>query len=281
MGPFELLDLTALDVSQPVMESIYSQYYHEPRFRPSPLSAQRLRGGLLGRKTGRGFYTYDNNQPLPTPVAAVPKAFPDQVWISQAQPEFGREVARLVERLGGRLDSGQRPQPNSLCVVTPLGQDATTCCLAEGLDAGRTVAVDALFGLDKRRTLMLTPLTSHDMRDAAHALFAADGVPVSLICDSAGLVAQRVVAMIVNIGCDVAQQRIAVPEDIDRAVQLGLGYPRGPLAMGDALGARRLLAIVENMLAFYGDPRYRPSPWLKRRALLGVSLLTPESGPGT
>ena len=42
MGPFELLDLTGLDVSQPVMESIYNQYYQEARYRPSPLAAQRL-----------------------------------------------------------------------------------------------------------------------------------------------------------------------------------------------------------------------------------------------
>ena len=47
--------------------------------------------------------------------------------------------------------------------------------------------------------------------------------------------------------------------------------------MGDAVGPARLLKVLEAMLAFYGDPRYRPSPWLKRRALLGVSLLTPEN----
>src|SRR6266568_3872170 len=58
MGPFELLDLTGLDVSHPVMESIYHQFYEEPRFRPSPLTAQRLAAGLLGRKSGRGFYDY-------------------------------------------------------------------------------------------------------------------------------------------------------------------------------------------------------------------------------
>ena len=37
MGPFELMDLTGLDVSHPVMESIYQQFYDEPRFRPSRL----------------------------------------------------------------------------------------------------------------------------------------------------------------------------------------------------------------------------------------------------
>jgi 3-hydroxybutyryl-CoA dehydrogenase len=123
---------------------------------------------------------------------------------------------------------------------------------------------------------MTTPVTRADVRDAAHALFAADGVPVTLIHDSPGFIAQRVIAHIVNIGCDIAQQRICTPEDLDRAVALGLGYPKGPLAWGDAIGPARILAILEALQAFYGDPRYRPSPWLKRRARLGVSLLHPE-----
>jgi 3-hydroxybutyryl-CoA dehydrogenase len=115
------------------------------------------------------------------------------------------------------------------------------------------------------------------MRDAAHGLFGADNVPVSMIRDSAGFVAQRVIAHIVNIACDIAQQRIATPEDIERAVTLGLGYRQGPLAMGDTLGPAKVLSIVNAMHDFYGDPRYRPSPWLTRRARLGVSLLTTES----
>jgi 3-hydroxybutyryl-CoA dehydrogenase len=46
--------------------------------------------------------------------------------------------------------------------------------------------------------------------------------------------------------------------------------------MGDAVGAKRILAVLEAMHDFYQDPRYRPSPWLRRRAALGVSLLTEE-----
>ncbi len=55
LGPFELLDLTGLDVSHPVMESIYRQYYEEPRYRPSPITGQRVNAGLLGRKSGPRF----------------------------------------------------------------------------------------------------------------------------------------------------------------------------------------------------------------------------------
>ncbi len=277
MGPFELLDLTGLDVSHPVMEAIYSQYYQEPRYRPSALAAQRLAGGLLGRKCGRGFYVYKDGKQQPLPQPPAPSARPDRVWVSPARPQLAAPLRALVQKLGGKLDESQSPQDGALCLVTPLGEDATACAAREGLDAARTVAIDALFGLDKRRTLMTTPLTTAAMREAAHGLFAADGVPVSVIRDSAGLVAQRVLAHIVNIGCDIAQQGIATPEDIDRAVTLGLGYPKGPLALGGAIGAHTVLTILENLQDFYGDPRYRPSPWLKRRALLNASLLTQES----
>jgi 3-hydroxybutyryl-CoA dehydrogenase len=123
---------------------------------------------------------------------------------------------------------------------------------------------------------MRTPITNEKTIQSAHALLASDGVPVSVINDSPGFVAQRVVAHIVNVGCDIAQMRIATPEDLDRAVTLGLGYPRGPLAMGDAAGPKRILAVLEAMHDFYREPRYRPSPWLRRRAGLGVSLLTTE-----
>src|SRR3546814_11288133 len=81
MGPFELMDLTGLDVSHPVMESIYQQFYDEPRFRPSPIAAVRSAGKLLGRKTSEGFYRYvDGQKQLPV-EPAVP-SLPDglKVW---------------------------------------------------------------------------------------------------------------------------------------------------------------------------------------------------------
>ena len=278
MGPFELMDLTGLDVSQPVMESIYNQYYQEPRYRPSPIAAQRLTGGLLGRKSGRGFYEYADGKAVAMPVAAVPAALPGRVWFSQTHPEWADVLREIAAAAGVTVEADYMPGSDALCIVTPLGADVTTSCVGQGLDPRHSVGIDCLFGIaagkSARRSVMTTPLTTPAMRDAAHALFAADGSAVSVMRDSAGFVAQRIVACIVNIGCDIAQQGVASPADIDHAVNLGLGYPKGPLAFGDALGARNILAVLEALQDFYGDPRYRPSPWLKRRALLGVSLLT-------
>ncbi|OXC73369.1 3-hydroxyacyl-CoA dehydrogenase [Caballeronia sordidicola] len=281
LGPFELLDLTALDVSHPVMESIYHQFYEEPRFTPSPITGTRLAGGLIGRKVGEGFYKYvDGKQQTPEETPA-PTTLPRRVWVSRASAHAREEVFRLIAKMetAVTIDTGGTPAPDSLIIVTPLGHDATTAAVAEKLDASRTVAIDTLFPLADaaRRTIMTTPATTAEFRDAAHALFAFDGVPVTVIRDSTGFVAQRVVATIVNIGCDIAQQRIASPADIDLAVTLGLGYPRGPLALGDALGASTILMILRNMQAVLGDPRYRPSPWLARRAQLGLSLTLDEA----
>jgi 3-hydroxybutyryl-CoA dehydrogenase len=276
MGPFELFDLTGLDVSHPVMESIYDQYYQEPRYRPSPLTGQRVVAGLLGRKSGnRGFYEYADGIAKPMPVAPVPDVPVPKLWV--APRGLHDEVAATAVRLGASLDRGDRPGPDSMILVAPLGRDATTAALGERVDPTRTLAVDALFGLAKRRTLMTTPATAAAMRDAAHALFARDGVPVSVIRDSPGFIAQRVVAHVVNIGCDIAQQRICSPQDLELAVTLGLGYPRGPLAWGDAIGPARVLEILEALHGATGDPRYRASPWLRRRAALGLSLLHPDT----
>lgn len=282
MGPLELLDLTGLDVSHPVMESIYNQFYQEPRYKPSPLTRQMLVAGRLGRKTGHGFYQYENGQlingPQPQPVPTVNPQPP--VWIATENSEDYERLSALVINLGAHLEHAAQPSPDALCLLAPYGRDATSACVRFDTDPARTLCIDLLTDLSRHRTLMQNPLTSPAMRDAAHALLAADGVGVTVIGDSVGFVAQRTLAMVVNLACDIAQQRIASVEDIDQAVQLGLGYPKGPLAWGDTLGPRRILTILQRMSELTHDPRYRPSPWLRRRAMLGISLRHEEPTVG-
>lgn len=274
MGPFELFDLTGLDVSHPVMEAIYNQFYQDPRYRPAHETRRRLAAGLLGRKSGRGFYDYPEGRQQVPGEAPVPETRPVRVWISPADGNGARQVAELLRHSDVTLDKGDRPGEDALCVLTPVGQDVSSAAVEQGLDARRCVGIDTLFDLHRRRTLMVSPVTDPEFVRQAHGLFAADGIPVSVVRDSPGFVVQRVVAVIVNIACEIAQRRIGSPEDIDRAVTLGLGYPQGPLAMGDELGPARVLQILRGLESYYGDPRYRPSVWLTRRAQLGVSLLT-------
>lgn len=64
MGPFELMDLIGHDVNYVVTETVWTQMYYDPKYKPSITQKRLLEAGLLGRKTGRGFYNY--SQPLPT-----------------------------------------------------------------------------------------------------------------------------------------------------------------------------------------------------------------------
>ena len=58
MGPFALLDLVGLDTSLAILEALY-QEYRDPNFAPVPLLRRMVSAELLGRKTGRGFFTYE------------------------------------------------------------------------------------------------------------------------------------------------------------------------------------------------------------------------------
>ncbi len=278
LGPFELMDLTALDVSHPVMESIYHQYFEEARYRPSVITAQRLAGGMLGRKTGEGFYRYvDGAMQTPAEPAVPTVANMPPVWVS---PRASRrsELLQLLKDLGAKIETGASASPQALVIVAPLGFDITTVAVVERLDPARTIGIDMLIDdtATKRRVLATNPATRTDMRDAAHALFARDSKAVSVIRDSGGFVTQRVVAAIVNIASDICQQGICSPKDLETAVTLGLGYPMGPLAMGDRYGPTNVLEVLFNMQTVYGDQRYRPSPWLRRRGAIGLSLMHEE-----
>jgi len=277
MGPFQLMDLTGMDVNFAAGKSIYDQYFSEPRFRPFVIHKELYTAGLYGRKTGKGWYAYENGQAVEPAETPVPKARPARVWVSRADADGHKRLTDLFAAIGGtEIESGAAPSADALCFVTPYGQDCTTAAVDQGLDPKRTVAVDTCFPLDTRRTLMRNPVTDAARLEQAHGLLGADGAPVTVIGDSPGFILQRLIAHVVNVGCDVAQQRVASPADIDTAVTLGLNYPYGPLAYGDRVGPPRILEILRNMQDFYGDMRYRPSPWLTRRARLGISLLTPE-----
>lgn len=275
MGPFELFDLTALDVSHPVMESVFNQFYQEDRYRPHPLTRQMLVAKKVGRKVGEGFYQYHQgkkiNEDKPQIVPSIENF--NQVWIGSDLEQDKRIIEQYLAEQGIEIDHGDKPQAHSLILLATYGEDTTTASLRYQIDAKRAINIDMLTPFNRYRTLMPSIITEQKYIDEAHALFAKDGTAVGIIKESIGFVAQRVLAMIVNLACDIAQQQIATASDIDQAVKLGLGYPYGPISWGDELGADRILLILERLTQNTADQRYRPSPWLQRRARLKLSLL--------
>lgn len=264
MGPFELMDLTGMDVNFTVSQFLHQSHFADPRLRSTPLHRYMLETGQLGRKAGRGFYSYAEGAAAPSADTRTDAAPATQVVLAENLPELAEFAAGIgVEVLA--QDDGRAP-----LLAFPLGEDVTAHALRLGLDPRRVVAVDLAFDTTRRVTLMTAPNGDAGLRDSVAAAIIASGRAVTAIADSTGFVAQRIVAMVANLGCEMAQMGLAAPRDIDKAMRLGLNYPLGPLEWAERLGASRLLAILRQMQALSGDDRYRPSPWLRRRAELGL-----------
>ncbi|BBK30459.1 3-hydroxybutyryl-CoA dehydrogenase [Stella humosa] len=269
MGPFELMDLTGIDVNHPVSEIIWQGYYNDPRLRTTPYHRSMREAGRLGRKTGQGHFTYDaKGVRTPGLVPSLPESAP-------AERVVLLDVSAALSDLMAGADQIAHDDGESPLLVAPVGEDCTAVAVRLGVDHRRLVAVDLVCDISKRVTLMTAPGADPAVLAAVAARIVANGRAVTAIKDSPGFIQQRLRAMIANLGCEMAQIGVAAPADIDTAMQLGLNYPQGPLAMTDQIGASQVHAILQAIQAATGDDRYRPSLWLRRRALLGLPAATP------
>lgn len=276
MGPFELLDLTGLDVSHPVMSSIYNQYYQEPRYRPNVLTQRMLIGKKLGRKTGEGFYQYHDQvqQEIPIFRKYAAKYHPlKAVWLSTDFEDDFEELSVYLNQKNIQINPNPQPDTDDLIIVANYGDDATHSALRLGINPEQLVCIDMLGNFEQCRILMPSLITKPEMIEVALYIFSQPNCETMVIEESLGFVSQRILAMVVNLACDMAQQKIATVEDINIAVKLGLGYPLGPIEWGDSVGKDKILLILDRISRISQDPRYRPSPWLQRRCKLNLPLI--------
>ena len=68
MGPFTLMDYIGNDINYTVTETVFAAFYFDPRFKPSFTQKRHMEAGFLGRKSGRGFYSYAEGSVLPEPL---------------------------------------------------------------------------------------------------------------------------------------------------------------------------------------------------------------------
>ncbi|KPF92409.1 hypothetical protein IP81_06745 [Novosphingobium sp. AAP83] len=265
LGPFALMDLTGIDINLAASTYIYAGYNHDPRLRTTPMHQLMASAGRLGRKTGRGFHDYGDaaapEQPAPSPDAPFALSArivePDERW----QP-----VATGVALSGG----------DQFNLVAPVGEDCATICARLGLDPKMTVALD-LTAADRRHLTVMSAIGGGSAAERVAQWLRSHGFAVEVVQDSPGFVLQRILAMIANLGCELAQTGIANPHEIDMAMKLAQNYPLGPIEIAQRLGVSKTFQIMEALHQATGSDRYRPSLWLRRRALLGLSAYAPPS----
>ncbi len=272
MGPCELMDLTGVDVNYPVSQIVYQGYDQDPRLKTSFPHLALLESGNFGRKTGAGNYSYDEKGQRTDNASGdflTDTAAATRVVIGEASDKleaFVREIG-----LEAIADDGKSP-----ILAAPEGEDCSGFAARLGVDFRRLVALDLSCDTHKRVTLMSTPGGDKSALESVAASIITSGRTVTAIQDSPGFIAQRIRAMIANLGCEMAQISIAAPEQIDLAMKLGLNYPLGSLEMAESIGLENLYATLEMMQKINGEDRYRPSQWLRRRALLGLSIYAPS-----
>ncbi len=279
MGPFELMDLIGHDVNFSVTRSVHQAYFGDPRFTPSVLQQEMVNAGFLGRKSGRGFYRYGDDEAVPAVQTEAAQPKPESVSVS-IEPGVHHAVTGPMEqrlKAAGFTVAHRKPLPgaaeheapafhcNGAAIFLTDGRSAT-----ERASANKhpdTVLFDLAFDYAgaKRIALARADQCSEAGYRAAVGLFQAAGFAVTRIDDVPGMVVMRTVAMLANEAADAVNQGVCSAAAVDIAMQKGVNYPRGPLAWTDAVGVAQIVTVLSNLAASYGEDRYRVSPLLRRK----------------
>ena len=267
MGPCELMDLIGHDTNLAVTKSVYEANFYDKRYTPSLLQQTLVDAGLLGRKTGRGFYDYTSDKKIESPPYTGPAQLPsgDNLAVRGDNPIAERIAAALKQH-------GYRYQRVTDSKWTGLQVDGARLRLTDGRAAaelGRDVAVFDLPISDETGAVLAW---SHAARasdawlQSAPDWLALCGFTPLKIADAPGLVVARTIAMLINEAADAVQQGVCSEGDADTAMQLGVNYPAGPFAWLAAWNVHAVVRLLDALDDFYRGDRYRVSPLLRQRA---------------
>jgi 3-hydroxybutyryl-CoA dehydrogenase len=267
MGPCELMDLIGHDTNFSVTQSVFEANFFDRRFTPSLVQRELVDGGLLGRKSGQGFYTYPEGAPALAAVstAALPA---NAQWLVHGSGAVADTLAATVaQHLNGKPAS--RATSSDWVGVEVAGlqlrQTDGRCAWQVAQDAGvKNVAVFDELPTVAGGALAFATVGCTDAAELAASVLQTLGYTPVTIADVPGLVVARTLAMLVNEAADTVLQGVCTPEGANAAMKLGVNYPAGPFEWLARMGRTRLVAVLEALDACYRGERYRASPWLQR-----------------
>jgi 3-hydroxybutyryl-CoA dehydrogenase len=313
MGPLTLIDLVGLDVCHHIGDVIYG-HTRSPMHAPSPMLGRMVTAGLLGRKSGRGFYTYAKPgsgqvvpdaqtpaEPEPTGVTSVGVIGAGEVAgdLAERLENGGYAVVHVTEAddsdalaalagvgvvieaqdLDTEVDdldglelaelSSEEDEVEDLLpgrdidnLFTELGEITAPGTVLATVNSAAAVALGALSGRPGRSLVLRmhaptnngqvieigrTSATEDEAVTVLRELVTKVGAEPVVCRDRAGLVVDALLVPHLNDAVRMLDEGYATVEDIDTAIQYGLGYPMGPFAMIDHIGADDVLAVCEEL----------------------------------
>ena len=271
MGPLTLLDLIGLDTSLAVLEVLQAEF-GGTRYVPAPLLRKLCDARLFGRKSGRGFYDYRHS----TPAAAAG----DQPAVPvPAEVALIRDSDGLLDELASQITAAGIsvvPQPSAQTGLVIVAADPKHRVLDAALAAGHPADVVGIHltgagdGKPGLAELVLPDITAAGTAAKAAALATTIGLNAVTSRDRPGFLTEALSYAQFNDAVRMFQDGYASPADIDTAMMLGCGYPRGPLQMLDDAGPANVVTVLEAMHAATGDPAFTPVPLLAEYATAGT-----------
>jgi 3-hydroxybutyryl-CoA dehydrogenase len=289
MGPFRLMDLIGVDINLAATTSMFAQTGGNERHRPHPIQERMVERGRLGRKVGEGFYeygeteTFEESYPLPK-EANVQRAFVIDGSLAGGLREYLKaaglqitrdpnvaEVAMVLRDRSQDALSSVRQLDSRLADGVPLFCQTATMSLRQLLEAGvspsRLIGMDSIFiGEGDRVTLQFMPGLEQEVQDLAESVMAQLGLRACWIEDSPALILPRLVGMIVNEAAFAVEEGVAEAEVVDKAMELGVNYPKGPLGWGAEIGWPQIVSVLEHLQEATGETRYTPANLLRHWA---------------
>ncbi len=268
------MDLIGHDTNFAVTNSVFEANFGDKRYVPSLVQRELVDGGLLGRKSGRGFYTYPEGAPaLPATAHEAPLA------MGPVTVHGDGEIANRLERLvtQGRLSGDATPSRQRQSAWVGLAIGGARLVLTDGRTAGDIAAREGVADVAVfDRPLLwpaapggalayaVAPQASATWRQQAPAWLAALGFAPVPLADAPGLVVARTIAMLINEAADAVLQGVCTTEGADAAMKLGVNYPAGPFEWLARWSVAGVMQVLESLDAYYRGERYRVSPWLRR-----------------
>jgi 3-hydroxybutyryl-CoA dehydrogenase len=284
MGPFELMDFIGLDVNLATSESVYART-EAARLAPLQIQRDMVERGLLGRKSGAGFYDYHNGVPERLDVGSGETQQERNAEESIVVVGFGGLADELAELLQqryanvGRIENDELLDelPLDTTIVIDVGDGSSdrgvaiaeldsllgpetvffadayatdlAACSKRMRHSGRLVGYGVLgsFGGQKAVEIVDSEDVSDDALALAAELFASLGKGVVLVEDVPGLFLGRTVGCVVNEAVTIVHENVATSDDVDLAMRLGTNYPIGPIAWGREIGGRRVARILARL----------------------------------